>query len=87
MCSASNICENVVPPSVIVTPMYGTFIKESKIEEALQRLNAFHPIGRFGKPNDITKAINILLAENSFCFAGAIWDIDGGFITGRNRHF
>lgn len=87
MCSASNICENVVPPSVIVTPMYGTFTKESKIEEALQRLNAFHPIGRFGKLKDIAKAINILLAENSFCFAGAIWDIDGRFITGRNRHF
>lgn len=67
--------------------MYGTFIKESKIEEALQRLNVVHLIGRFGKPNDITQAINILLAENSFCFAGAIWDIDGRFITGRNRHF
>ncbi len=67
--------------------MYGTFIKESKIEETLQGFNAFHPIGRAGKPNDITKAINILLAEYIFCFAGAIWDIDGGFITGKNRHF
>ncbi len=86
MCSVSNICENVVPPSVIVTPMYGTFIKEHIMEDRLHGYNAFHLIGRFGKLKDIAKAINILLAENSFCFAGAIWDIDGGFITGRNRH-
>lgn len=86
MCNASNICENVFSPSVIVTPMYGTFIKESKIEDRLHGYNAFHPIGTFGKPNNITKAINILLAEYSSCFAGVIWDIVGDIITRRNRY-
>jgi NAD(P)-dependent dehydrogenase (short-subunit alcohol dehydrogenase family) len=80
----SNIRVNAVSPAVVVTPIYGSFMEESKIEETLQGFNAFHPIGRVGRPEDIAKTINFLLGDNSSWVTGAIWDIDGGVIAGRN---
>ncbi|KOY84511.1 sugar dehydrogenase [bacterium 336/3] len=80
----SNIRVNAVSPAVVVTPIYGSFIEESKIEETLQGFNAFHPIGRVGRPEDIAKTISFLLGDDSSWVTGAIWDIDGGVIAGRN---
>jgi NAD(P)-dependent dehydrogenase (short-subunit alcohol dehydrogenase family) len=80
----SNIRVNAVSPAVVVTPIYGSFIEESKIEETLQGFNAFHPIGRVGRPEDIAKTISFLLGNESSWVTGAIWDIDGGVIAGRN---
>ena len=79
-----NIRVNAVSPAVVVTPIYGSFIEESKIEETLQGFNGFHPIGRVGRPEDIAKTINFLLGDESSWVTGAIWDIDGGVIAGRN---
>jgi NAD(P)-dependent dehydrogenase (short-subunit alcohol dehydrogenase family) len=80
----SNIRVNAVSPAVVVTPIYGSFIEESKIEETLQGFNAFHPIGRVGRPEDIAQTINFLLGDHSSWVTGAIWDIDGGVMAGRN---
>lgn len=75
---------NAVSPAVVVTPIYSSFIDEDKIEETLQSFNNFHPIGRVGRPIDIAKTIQFLLLEDSSWVTGAIWDIDGGVIAGRN---
>ena len=80
----SNIRVNAVSPAVVVTPIYGSFIDPEKIEETLQGFNAFHPIGRVGRPEDIAKTINFLLGDESSWVTGAIWDIDGGVMAGRN---
>lgn len=80
----SNIRVNAVSPAVVVTPIYGSFIEESKIEETLQGFNSFHPIGRVGRSEDIAKTINFLLGDESSWVTGAIWDIDGGVMAGRN---
>lgn len=79
-----NIRVNAVSPAVVVTPIYGSFIENDKIEETLQGFNSFHPIGRVGRPEDIAKTITFLLLDESSWVTGAIWDIDGGVMAGRN---
>lgn len=75
---------NAVSPAVVVTPIYGAFIEENKIEETLQGFNDFHPIGRVGRPEDIAKTIQFLLTDDTSWVTGAVWDIDGGVMAGRN---
>lgn len=75
---------NAVSPAVVVTPIYSSFIEEDKIEETLQGFNDFHPIGRVGRATDIAKTIQFLLLDNSAWVTGAVWDIDGGVMAGRN---
>jgi len=79
-----NIRVNAVSPAVVVTPIYGSFIDPSKIDETLQGFNSFHPIGRVGQAQDIAKTIHFLLTDQSSWVTGAIWDIDGGVMAGRN---
>lgn len=80
----SNIRVNAVAPAVVVTPIYGSFIDQEKIEETLQGFNSFHPIGRVGRPEDIANTISFLLSDETSWVTGAVWDIDGGVMAGRN---
>ena len=75
---------NAVSPAVVVTPIYGAFIDPDLIEETLQGFNDFHPIGRVGRPEDVASVIHTLLSDQSAWVTGAVWDVDGGVMAGRN---
>jgi NAD(P)-dependent dehydrogenase (short-subunit alcohol dehydrogenase family) len=75
---------NAVAPAVVATPLYEAFIPPEKINETLESFGPLHPLGRVGTAQDLASAIEYLLSDQASWVTGAILNVDGGIMAGRN---
>jgi NAD(P)-dependent dehydrogenase (short-subunit alcohol dehydrogenase family) len=77
----SGIRVNVVCPAVIETPM-GERLWGAP--EAKKFALGLHPIGRFGRPEEIAEAVLWMCSDGASFMTGQSLVLDGGFLAGPN---
>ena len=75
---------NAVAPAVVATPIYEKFVPQDQIDQTLHSFDGLHPLGRTGTARDLANTITFLLSPATSWVTGAIWNVDGGVMAGRN---
>jgi NAD(P)-dependent dehydrogenase (short-subunit alcohol dehydrogenase family) len=71
---------NSVHPGFIWTPMVEGYLKsQGSVEEGRKALDALHPVGRVGEPDDIAYAILYLASDEAKFVTGSELVVDGGY--------
>ena len=79
-----NIRVNTVALAFVETPAYERFTTPEEARAVLDSVNAFHPLGRHGQPEDVVEAVLFLAGERSGWITGTTLPVDGGVLAGRS---
>jgi NAD(P)-dependent dehydrogenase (short-subunit alcohol dehydrogenase family) len=75
-----NIRVNSVCPALIETEMATYFLEAARKDpKTLECLLCRHPIGRFGKPEEVARTVLFLASEESSFITGSSVMVDGGY--------
>jgi NAD(P)-dependent dehydrogenase (short-subunit alcohol dehydrogenase family) len=74
--AAEKIRVNCICPGIVETEMVARF---SMDESARRQRLAWHPLGRFGQPEDIAGLAIFLASDESAWTTGAVFTVDGGY--------
>jgi NAD(P)-dependent dehydrogenase (short-subunit alcohol dehydrogenase family) len=75
-----NIRVNCICPGIVETEMVADFILKAPDPEAARRQRVgLHPLGRFGKPEDVAAMAVYLASDESSWVTGAALPVDGGY--------
>jgi NAD(P)-dependent dehydrogenase (short-subunit alcohol dehydrogenase family) len=75
--AAKGIRVNAVCPGAIQTPMIDRFLSEDP--ESIKQMEAKHPLGRFGRPEEVADAIVYLCSDKASFITGVVLPVDGGY--------
>jgi NAD(P)-dependent dehydrogenase (short-subunit alcohol dehydrogenase family) len=82
--AAHAIRVNAVALAFVETPAYERFMTPEEARGVLDSVNAFHPLGRHGQPQDVVEAILFYASERARWITGTTIPIDGGVLAARN---
>ena len=72
---------NAVCPAVIETPMADRAFGDPEVNK---KMIGLHPIGRFGRPIEVSEAVLWMLSDRASFMTGQYMLLDGGFLAGSN---
>lgn len=75
--AASQVRVNCLAPAVIETPLAAESFADPELRA---RVEAAHPIGRTGQPDDVAAAIAYLGSDEAAFITGTVFPVDGGFL-------